>query len=202
MSAPINFPSSIYVSSLRIIPRTSASRTESPFTFSEKIYSWPGQGWGISGSLPPLTQEQAAEYRSFLLKLNGIEGTFLFPVFEAAPRGVASGTPLVNAGSQTGNTLNLKGFTPNITGIMKAGDFINLGTGSTTRLYQVLNDANSDGSGNAILTIWPSLRSSPLDNDPVVVQNCKLLARMISDVPYNIDINKLYSIDFEAFEAL
>ena len=199
---PITFPTSLYVAGLKITALSAVSRSESPFSFAEKVYDWGGQMWAIEGALPRMTRDDAAQYEAFILKLNGRQGTFLFPVFETTPRGVATGTPVVNGAGQSGNVLSVSGFTPSTTGIMRAGDWLQIGTGATTRLYRVLDDANSDGAGDVDLTVWPRLRSSPSDGATVIVNNCKGLFRLVDAVPVDIDTNKTYGMSFQALEAL
>ena len=94
----------------------------------------------------------------------------------ATPRGSASsapGTPVVNGASQTGDTLSIDGLPASATGYLKAGDYIQLGSGTGAQLYKVLDDVDSNASGEADLTIWPDLRSSPADDATVVVSNAK-----------------------------
>lgn len=203
MSFPISFPTTLTFSSFKITPRNVVARTESPYTLSDKVYEWGGQAWMIEGTLPLMTRETAEAYTTFLLKLRGRAGTFLLPIPDAVtPRGVATGTPLVKGAGQTGYTLVIDGLTPGVNGIFLAGDYIQLGTGSTTRLHKLLDDANSNGSGEATLNIWPMLRSSPADNAAVTVSNCKGLFRLDQDYGVDIDSNKHYLMSFAAMEAL
>lgn len=203
-SYPLDFPTSLTVNSLRITPMNAVARSMSKFSFSEQVYDFGGEAWGIEGSMPLMEKSTADAYMSFILKLKGRRGTFLFPLPTtiSSASGAWGGTPLVDGGSQTGNTLDIKGLPINTTGVAKDGDYINLGTGSNTRLYRVLEDADSDGSGNATITIWPALRTSPADNDAVIYQNVKVLLRLNDDVPIDIDVNKHYFIAFKAMEAL
>lgn len=202
---PINFPETICaLDGLQIVPRNAVSSSESPFTFERQTYEFPGEMWTIQGSLRLMQREDAEAYVSFMIKLKGQRGTFLFPLPPPlnTPRGVATGTPLVDGGSQTGNTLNIKGMTAGITGIFRQGDFIQIGTGGSTRLYKILDDANSDGSGDVTVTIWPALRTSPADETPVVVSGCKGLFRLTQDTGVNISVDKFHALSFAAVEAL
>jgi hypothetical protein len=61
------------------------------------------------------------------------------------------------AGSQT---LGTQGWTPNAVGVLLQGDWFQVGY----RLYRVLDNINADGSGKALLPIWPSLREQPTNN--------------------------------------
>jgi hypothetical protein len=178
--------------------------TISPFTFDQQLQKHPGQRWGIQASLPPMQRADAENWISFLLKLNGIEGTFLIgDPGGRIPRGIATGTPLVNGASQTGNSINTDGWTASQTGILKAGDYVQFGTGDTARLHKVLNDADSDVAGNATFDIWPSLRESPVDNSSIIIQNTVGMFRMSSNnMSWSIDTALIYGLSFEAVEVL
>lgn len=201
---PIDFPSDVTVNQLKITPLNSVARSMSKFSYAEKVYDFGGEAWQIEGSLPLMDRDVAEKYVSFLFKLKGRKGTFLFPlpsnIFGA--RGSWGGTPVVDGGSQTGNTLNIRGLPTGITNVIREGDLINLGTAGSTRLYRVLDNVNSDGSGEASLTIWPSLRTSPTDGDSITYQNPKLLLRLDDNTSYNIDTARKYFASFKAMESL
>lgn len=203
ISYPVTFPS-IGIRSMTIRARSVVGVAQSPFTLSQQVYKHQGQAWEAEVSLPPMKRDEAEQVASFLLKMNGQYGTFLLgDPANTSPRGVGTGTPLVNGGSQTGDSILVDGWTPNTTAILKAGDWIQLGSGSSTRLYKVLDDVNSDGSGNASLTIWPSLRSSPADDAEVTILSPKGQWRLASnEMQYSIDEASVYGITFACVEAL
>ena len=136
--------------------------------------------------------------------MNGLYGTFLLgDLANTEPRGVGTGTPLVNGASQTGDELITDGWTPDTTGILKAGDWIQLGSGSASRLYKVLDDVESDVSGNATINIFPSLRSSPSDDDALTTSSAKGQWRLSSnETNYSIDQMSIYGITFACIEAI
>lgn len=204
ISYPLTFPTDLGVESFRVIPRVSAGRNESPFSFAEQIYDWGGQILGIEATMPKMNRETAEIFNAFLFSLNGRVGTFLMPIPGAGDAlGVATGTPLVNGGSQTGNELDTDGWTPSQTNILKAGTWLSLGSGSSTRLYKNLVDVDSNGSGEATLTLWPNLRSSPADNAAIDITNPHGLFRMDANVqPIDITGPDFYSFSFKAWEAL
>lgn len=199
---PLSWPSALYVSGITISSRNAISVTESPFNFEDDTTDWGGEQWLVEGRLPVMERATAEVYICFMLALKGRRGSFLFPVPETTPLGVATGTPLVKGASQTGNELITDGWTNSTTNILKKGTWINLGSGSSTRLHKVIEDANSDGTGTATLTIWPSLRTSPADNAPLTISNCVLLARLAGDVPFEINTDKHYFLTFSASEVL
>lgn len=201
---PLTFPASPGIARLRITPRSVVSMTQSPFTGQQQVYKHQGQWWEAEVTLPAMSRAEAEVIIAFLLSLDGRYGTFLMgdPI-GTAPRGIGTGTPLVNGGSQTGQDLVTDGWTTSQTGILKAGDWIQLGTGLNTKLHKVLADANSNGSGQATLTIFPKLRSSPADNAAITVNSTKGLWRLASnEMPYDIDEASTYGITFACIEAL
>lgn len=201
---PLSLPDTRGFRGLTLRPVAQVAHTRSPFTGEGQFYAHQGQMWAAQFDLPPMRRADAEPWFAFLLALNGMQGTFLAGIAGSdTPRGIATGTPLVNGASQAGQTIVTDGWTPSQTGILKAGDMIQLGTGLTTHLHKVLQDANSDGVGNATLDIWPRLRASPDDNAAIVVSGCKGLWRLASnEMPVEFSQPVIYSISFGALEAI
>lgn len=200
---PLSFPS-VGIRSMNIRARNVVGISASPFTGQQQVYKHQGQWWEAEVTLPPMKRADAEQVVAFLLSLNGVYGTFLLgDPANTAPRGVGTGTPLVYGADQTGSELITDGWTTSTTGILKAGDWIQLGTGSATRLYKVLADANSDGSGIATLDIYPNLRQSPADNAQIIKSSPKGQWRLSSnDTNWSIDEASIYGITFACVEAL
>jgi hypothetical protein len=179
----------------------------SPYGFNQQVVSHPGKRWEATVKISPFLRNKAEPWISFLLSLNGRVGTFLLSDPNCAtPQGSAStapGTPLVKGASQTGSSLIIDGAPLSATGYLKAGDYIQLGTGSGSKLHKVLVDANSDGTGQVTLDIWPTLRSSPADNDAVIVSGCVGKFRLKDPLTqWDINSMSIYGITFECMEAL
>lgn len=113
------------------------------------------------------------------------------------PIGVATGTPQAN-GAQAANatapsgTVTTKGWTISITNILGAGDIISF-AGHSQR-YFVQAAANSDGSGNATLTLSPGLQAAVANGEAITVQqstqkmalpavNTPIKIHVICDIP-------------------
>jgi hypothetical protein len=203
ISYPLNFPTQC-ISGITIRARTVVGMSASPFTGQQQVYKHPGQWWEAEITFPPMKRNKAEEVAAFLLKLNGRFGTFLMgDAANTQPRGVATGVPLVNGAGQTGNQLNTKGWTPSVSGILRAGDWVQLGAGSATRLHKVLDDADSSASGEATLTLFPDLRSSPADNAILTITNPKGIWRLsANDIDYTIQTGQFYGITLACMEAL
>lgn len=113
---------------------------------------------------------QARAWQSAFLKLNGVEGTFLFQDPKAADhRGAltlsTSLAPKVNGAGQNGSDLVTDGWPINVTDMLLEGDYISV----NSRLYQLLEDASSNGTGDATLSIWPHARNDLADNADITV---------------------------------
>lgn len=200
---PLDLPTSFGASGFSIDLAKAVAVSESPFSFAQQVQEHPGEAWSISFNIELLNRDQAEEYNAFLLKLAGRVGTFTMAVpGSETPRGVATGTPLVKGASQTGRELIVDGFTINTTDILKAGDYIQLGSGDTTRLHKVLDSVNSDGTGEVTLTLAPKIVVAPGDNDAVIVTDAKGLFRLTSNSnPVNISSPNQHTISFSAREV-
>jgi len=174
----------------------------SPFTFATQVQAHPGEAWIAEASIAPCKRNQAEPWVAFFAALRGPSGTFLMgDPHRTSPLGVATGTPRVN-GTNTvrATSLNTKGWTINVTNILRAGDYIQIGQ----RLYKVLQDVNSNASGNCTLDIFPALRETVVDNATIITSSAKGLFRLNSPEVelFEVDKERLYSMSFSAVEAL
>lgn len=200
---PLSLPSGGFASiNLRAV--NAVAYSQSPFTYSGQVHAYAGQMWEADISLPPMQRAVAEEWIAFLVSLRGRFGTFLMgDPAGRAPRGSAGGTPLVAGAGQTGQTLNIDGATAGQTGWLRAGDYIQLGAAGTATLHKVLADADSDGSGNVALDIWPGVRTSPADNAAVTVSNTVGRWRLSDNMTeWNIGLAHIYGLQFSAMEAI
>lgn len=201
---PLQLPSNRQIASVRLLANDSVAVAQSPFSASQQVYRYTGQFWEADITLRPMNRDEAEYWISFLLKLNGQYGTFLLGDPNGrVPRGVATGTPLVMGANQVGNTLITDGWTTSTANILKAGDYIQIGSSATARLYKVLDDVNSDSSGVASLTIYPNLRSSPSDNAAIYTSNTVSVFRLnTNQTSWDIGEATTYGLTFGAREAL
>ena len=115
------------------------------------------QRWVLKFGWRDLKREDWAVLYAFFVAQRGAYGSFTAVISGLEnPRGVATGTPISTVTSQTGRSIATAGWTPNITGILKAGDYIKFA--NHAKVYMVVADCNSDGSGAATLTIEPALQ--------------------------------------------
>ena len=111
--------------------------------------------------------------------------------------------PYVNGANQTGGSLIIDGASPDETGYLLAGDYIQLGSNGSSTLHKVLTNVDTDSSGNATLDIWPHIRTAPADNAAVTVSNAKGLFRLSSnEQAWSVNEAAIYGITFGAMEAV
>lgn len=196
---PLSFPS-VGVTSAAFKLARIISSSASEFTFKQQVYLFPGEQWQGEVVLPPLSRADAGLVQAFLAELRGSYGTFLYgdPMALAFGKmGAGGGTPLVDGAAQTGNTLNIKGCSNDIANWLKAGDYFQLGTTSTSRLYQMAAAVNTSGTGTATLTFNPVLRSSPADGATVTITSPMGVMRLDSNVAsWSADRSSLHNFSF------
>lgn len=204
LSYPLSLPDGIGIAQVSFQGESAVTRSESPFTFKQQVVRFPGQRWSVEITIPPYRRETMEPLLAFLLAMNGSEKTFLLGDPNGkTPRGSARGIVLVNGSGQTGNSLVVDNATPNTVGWLKTGDWIQLGTGASSRLYKVLQDVTTDGDGNARIIIWPDLRSSPADNAAVRLENTVGVFRLANNnTSWSVNNACTYGVSFSAVEAI
>ena len=99
---------------------------------------------------------------------------YLLPGSGLAANGAGGGTPLVDGSSQAGTSLNTDGWSASVTGVMKAGDCFTIY--NTLVLFRAVSDVNSDGAGDATITIEPPITLSPVDGGALTIASANLTA--------------------------
>jgi hypothetical protein len=208
---PLAFPTVTGISALGMGPRSVVAAVPSPFTRQDEVQVWDGQQWVIEIQVAPVVgRANAAAWMAFLASLNGMEGTFLFgDPLAATPLGAASGTPVVNTvGSPTLNTrrsrvLYTRGWDGGVSNVLKAGDFLQLRSGTNARLHMNLTDANSDSSGEAALNLFPALTDDMEDGEAIIVQAAKGVFRMATNEPrWNISNSIEHGFTIPAYSVV
>ncbi len=202
---PLTLPDIVSIQETQWDQKSIVGVTQSPFSGAQQVQAHDGKWWSVRAALVPKTRDSAEDWVGWFVSLNGPEGTFLLgDPHGTTPRGSAAtapGTPLVDGASQTGDQLAIKGAPNGAVNYLKRGDWIQLGSASSARLYRVTQDATADGGGDATLEIWPDLRSAPGDGDSVTVSSTVGVFRLTQGFTYRIDREHLYAQGFSAIEA-
>jgi len=192
LTYPLTQPTTIGIEQIELRAVNAVATSQSPFTYKQQIVSHGGQRWEASVTIPSVRRDLAAPWKAMLTGLKGPTGTFLLgdPDY-ATPRGTVSSCTLTGTAGSDSPTVTM-------TGTLLAGDYIQLGTGSTAKLYQVLQD--QDGDGN--LQLWPDLRTDYTDAT-VTFNSPKGVFRLKESITsWSINNASSYGISFEAVEAI
>jgi hypothetical protein len=173
----------------------------SPFTGQTQTQEWFGADkWSGMATLPPLSQCQADQWISALMECRGIAIPFLMgDPLKTSPAGNLQGSvPLIDNSvsgcNQTGaQLLNTKGWAASAFRLLLPGDYVQVGY----RLHRNLDVVNSDASGKATLSLWPSLREGPVDSTAVILNNPQgLFRRADNKRTWSADITRLSRLSF------
>ena len=183
ISYPLNTPTTIGIESITLRAVNATVASQSPFTFKQQVIAHQGQRWEASVSIPSSRRDLSADWVALVVAMKGQVGSFLLgdPDY-VTPRGTVSSC--VVTGTAGDGTVSVV-----MTGTLKAGDYIQLGAGSSARLHKVLVDKNGTGD----LEIWPDLRSTYSSVAFRLSQNVN---------EWSINNASAYGISFEAVEVI
>jgi len=202
-SYPLTLPTVTGIKTQNFGLTRTISISQSPFTNQEQVYQHQGEQWKATFTLPPMKKDSASIWLAFLMSLRGRRGTFKMGDQDRKTiQGTATETILVNGAAQTGNAINLDGFTASRANVFLAGDYIQI----NSYLYMISANVTADGSGEATVYVEPSLRTgieAINDNTTVVYSNTTTVMRLDTNFT-NWDTNQvsIYGISFSCSEAL
>lgn len=192
ISYPLTLPTVTGIRNVDFRAVNAVAYSASPFTFAGQAHAYPGQMWQAEITLPAMNRSAAETWISFLLSLRGQFGTFLLgDPRGCAPRGTATSATITGTAGSGSVSVTMSGT-------LLAGDYIQLGTGSTAALHKVLQDKTGSGT----LEIWPALRVNR-SGASATLTNAKGLFRLSSN-EQGWSSNELakYGITFAAREAI
>jgi len=205
-SYPLSLPATPGFVSSKFAIRRAVAVAQSPFTGQQQTYEYSMALWTAELKLPPMKRAVAAEWQSFFMKLHGRRGTFLLGDPDAKnPRGAISlsATPTLNAAVAIGD------YDVSITGVgnsivaFRAGDYIQIGSTSASKLYMITADATSNGSGVVSVSVEPTIKATASSGAAVTfVSPCGVFRMDSNDLGWDADYVSKYGIAFSATEAL
>ena len=209
LTYPLATPTTIGIESIELRAVNSVAVSQSPFTYKQQIISHGGQKWEASVNIPSVHRDKAAEWKAMLVGLKGQYGTFLLgdPDY-ATPQGTVSACVLTGTAGQDEATVVM-------TGTLKAGDYIQLGSATTSRLHQVLQDQDGDGQGSGDYLEFCNVCNDESNEDwytnedgtytgaTVTFNSPKGVFRLATNMTsWSINNASIYGISFEAVEAV
>ena len=194
ISYPLTPPAGIRIASLRFSAISAVARNISPFTFSSQSYNWTGTMLSGDVECPPMNRADAEELIGFLIM--AARGTFYFRDYaNGTQRGNMSSNPqLDGAHAANTTTITIDGGS----GSWAVGDYIQLGTGSSSKLHKItqVNSATS-------YEIFPLLRTTYPDDAAIDYTDAVGVFRLgTTTCDWSIDTAKKYGLNFSIFEAI
>jgi len=191
---PLTPPAAIRIASLRFSAISAVARNISPFTFSSQSYNWTGTMLSGDVECPPMNRADAEELIGFLIM--AARGTFYFRDYaNGTQRGNMSSNPQLD-GAHVANTTTIT--IDGGSGSWAVGDYIQLGTGSSSKLHKItkVNTALS-------YEIFPLLRTNYPDNTAIDYTDAVGVFRLgTTTCDWSIDTAKKYGLNFSIFEAI
>ena len=175
--------------------------SESPFTGVQQTVRFDYAKWKAVLTLPPMRRPVASAWTAFFAKLRGREGTFLLgdadakiPQINKITAGTMAGSVTLSSNADVGDTvLNISGTTA-----FKAGDYIQLGSASSSRLYIVVEDQ----SGGSTIQVEPKIKASATSGSTVTYNSPQGLFRMDSnELMWDTNAVSVYGISFSCTES-
>jgi len=162
-----------------------------------------GQRFRMTISFPPMTRAEFSPINAFIIKQRSQLETFTYaPPTISSPLGVASGVIRVNGAILAGVTsVAIDGMANSTSGVFKAGDYFRF-TGQT-KVYMVMADVASNGSGQGTLTFEPPLRTGVSDNAILIYSSVDFTLGLVADVQeFNIGTENLFQYQLDVIEVL
>ena len=176
---------------------TSVAEARSPFTGTSQIQDWGASWWEYQIDMAVTQGAKARRLSAFFTALGGLRGRFLFPD-PSIEIPIAVGNPYVTEAQVAGSsTLQTAGW-----GLgLRAGDLFQLGSDTTTRLYQLTEDVTPLGS-EATMAFVPPLRAAVQVGTPIGLDAPSVLLRLSIPVPTVIGRADQHRFTISAREAL
>lgn len=191
---PISMPTGNAVSSVTFMATNAVAYSRSPFTLEGQSHAYAGEMWSADITLKPMAEDDAEAWSAWLTSLRGQHGKFyLGNPFRNSLRSSGAPSSVTITGSAGDRSVTVA-----MTGTLLAGDYFQLGTGTSSRLYKVLEDQTNGGT----LEIWPALRDAASTAAAVISSPVGTFRLASNEVSWSVNNLRHYGISFGAMEAI
>ena len=162
-----------------------------------------GQRFRLTLKFPVMTRSEFAPILAFIMKQRSQLESFQYtPSTMASSNGVASGVIRVNGAISAGVTsVAIDGMANSTSGVFKAGDFFRF-TGQN-KVYMIVADVSSNGSGQGTLTFEPPLRTGVADNAILIYSNVDFTVGLTNDIQeFNVGTENYFKYEVDLIEIL
>ena len=162
-----------------------------------------GQKFRLRLRFPVMTRTEFAPILAFIMKQRSQMESFQYtPPSVDDALGVASGVISVNGAISAGVTsVAIDGMANSTSGVFKAGDFFRF-TGQS-KVYMIVADVSSNGSGQGTLTFEPPLRANVADNAVLIYSNVDFTVGLTGDIQeFTIGTENYFQYEIDLIEVL
>lgn len=180
----ITLPSGIYFGSFAVSQRRFDTKEMSDTTGDARDRLLAPPRWRLRFAPPSvgIPYAQAALWKTMLLKLRGgVNHLAAYDIAQPTPVGTMRGSPTVVTATAGQSTASITGGTANSN--LKAGDWLQFGSGLSSQLVSVTADVTLNASGAGTISFEPPLRTSYTGGAAVVWDKPIAHYKMMSDVP-------------------
>jgi hypothetical protein len=156
-----------------------------------------GRGWWeATVTLPPIVGTSTFNaWRAFLALSRGAANDFQVPV-DATAQYAFVGSISTDVADQTGRSISTNGW-PNSTTTLVAGQFVTI----QNQLFQLTANVTSNGSGVAVLSVEPPVRTPIPVNAAVEYRNPYCLMYLTEMPSYSVEPGYVYSLTLDLRES-
>jgi D-serine deaminase-like pyridoxal phosphate-dependent protein len=150
-----------------------------------------------------MTRAEFAPINAFIMKQRSQMESFQYtPPTIDDTLGVATGVISVNGAVSAGVTsCSIDGMAVSTSGVFKAGDYFRF-TGQE-KVYMIVSDVTSNGSGAGTLTFEPPLRTAVADNAVLIYSNVDFTVGLTGDIQeFTIGTENYFQYEVDLIEVL
>lgn len=181
----ITFPTGIYFGAFAIAQKRFDIKEMSDTTGDarERLIAPPRWRLRIAPASSGVSYTQAGLWKTMLLQLRGgINHLAAYDVAQPRPAGNLTGT-VTTVGTTAAGATSMSITGGNVNGTLKAGDWLQLGSGLTSQLVAVSVNVTLDGAGAGTVSFEPPLRTAYAGGTAVVWDKPVAHYKMLTDAP-------------------
>ena len=204
-SYPLSHPTDVGFKSSNFSISRSVAVVESPFTGTQQAHEHDRALWKATMSLPPMARSTAAKWLAFFMKLHGRKGTFLLgdPDCKTAQGAITGSVTTYGAIAIGAYDITLQTSLASTSNVFKAGDYIQIDSGGSSKLHMIVEDANTDSDSRTTVTIEPTIKIAVSSGTSVTYSGAKGVFRMDANtLGWDADYMSRFGITFSCTEAL
>ena len=194
---PRTLPTVTGIKSISWRSTNATARSMSPFTFKDTVFNYGGSIREVDITLPPMKRDAADIWLSFLFSLRGQKDTFLLG--DPDSKSLRGNAQSLSISGNKGD-VSVDGTMPS-NQTLKTGDYFQIGSGSASRLYRVLEDYTGSGSAETLI-IYPPLRADATNASATLSNTVGLFRLSTNQIEWSTNEVSNFGLSFSAVEVV